>query len=81
MYSGKYSSKEMFIKENQRIKEWIKENRIVFKINPLSSEIKGESLKNRLIVLIFLIIDKFHLMWLFATFYCKEKKRKIRRFI
>ena len=66
----------MFIKENQRIKEWIKENRIVFKINPLSSEIKGESLKNRLIVLIFLIIDKFHLMWLFATFYCKEKKKK-----
>ena len=76
LYSGKYSTKEMFIKENQRIKEWIKENRIVFKINPLSSKINGELLKNRLIVLIFLTIDKFHLMWLFATFYCKEKKEK-----
>lgn len=76
LYSGKYSTKEMFIKENEKIKKWIKENNIVFKINPLSSKIKGESLKNRLIVLIFIVIDKFNLIWLFSALYCKGKKEK-----
>lgn len=74
LYSGKYSTKESFINENKRLKYWIKQNNIKFKIRPLSFKINGESLKNRMIVLVFTMIDKFGLIKLFASIYCRGDK-------
>ena len=71
LYSGRYSTKEAFLRENENIKCWISYNKLKFRITPLSHKIKGESLKNRMIVLIFTIIDKFGLMKVFARLYCR----------
>lgn len=71
LYSGRNANKEDFIEEYFKIKTWKNKNNIKLKISPLSFKIKGESFKNRMIVLIFTIIDKFGLMKVFARLYCR----------
>ena len=71
LYSGRYATNKKFMNEYRRIKEWIGTKDIRFEISSLSKKIKGESLKNRMIVLIFRILEKVHLLGLFSLIYCR----------
>lgn len=73
LFSGRKANRYDFILEYKRIKQWYIDNNIKLKIMPWSRKIKGESLKNRLFVLIFLILERLHLITLFSIFYCKGK--------
>lgn len=74
LFSGRGATREKFIKENEKIKRWIKEKNITFNISPFSSKLKGEQLKNRLIVFSFCFLDKIKLIGLFARIYCRGDK-------
>lgn len=71
LFSGKSSTSREFICEYNKIKIWLDKNNINNRIFPFSTKLKGESFKNRVIVLIFLINEKLHLIKLFAKIYCK----------
>lgn len=71
LFSGKNSTSKDFMCEYMKIKKWMSKNNINNKIFPFSSKLKGESFKNRIIVFIFLMIEKLHLINLFAKVYCK----------
>ena len=71
LFSGKNATKEEFVEEYKRIKTFYHEKDIKAKFSPLSTKIKGEPLRNRLIVFIFLMMEKIHLIPFFACFYCK----------
>lgn len=71
LFSGRTSSKEIFLREQFRIKSWLKDKNIKNTISPLSTKLKGESFSHRVSVFIFLWLDKLHLMKLFATIYCR----------
>ena len=72
LYSGRFSNNKVFIKEYKKILSWNREKGISMSIFPLSQNLNGESVKNRLFVLLFFLLDKLHLVGLFARFYCKE---------
>ena len=74
LFSGRGATKEKFIVENEKIKDWIKEKNIKFDISPFSSKLKGEQLKNRFIVFSFCFLDKIKLIDLFARIYCRGDK-------
>lgn len=76
LFSGRSSSKEKFLREHVNIKNWLKEKNIKNTISPLSIKLKGESFSHRISVLLFLWLDKLHLMNLFATIYCKGGKNE-----
>lgn len=71
LFSGKSSTSSQFIFEYNKIKKWLNKNNIKNRIFPFSTKLKGESFKNRIIVLCFLITEKLHLIKLFAKIYCK----------
>ena len=71
-YSGRGVKKDKFLKEYQKIKKWNRKNLITMNINPLSRKLAGETLLNRSSVFIFWIIEKLHLVSIFASFYCKK---------
>ena len=75
LFSGKKSSSKNFIEYYNVCKRWFKENKISSSITPLSYKLKGESLKNRIIVGTFLLIDKLHFMKIFSKIYCKGKEK------
>lgn len=75
LFSGRYASQQRLIEKEKQIENWFKAKKINKFISPLSHKIKGENLKNRIIVLIFLIIKRLKLLKLFAKIYCgKELK-------
>lgn len=74
LFSGRKSDSNTFIEEYNRIKKWYKENKIELKISPLSNKIDGESIKNRMIVLCFITLEKLHLIKGFSKIYCKGEK-------
>ena len=71
LFSGRNANKKDFILEYNRIKMWYNDNKISLKFSPFSKKIDGETLKNRIIVFVFLALEKMHLIGLFAKFYCK----------
>lgn len=71
LFSGRQANKNNFLIEYRRIKKWIYERELDSKLNPLSKVLRGEGIKNRLIVFIFRLIERLHLIPLFAKFYCK----------
>lgn len=73
LFSGKKSSSKNFLTYYDRCKMWFKENEIKKTISPFSNKLKGESLKNRIIVATFLLIEKLHCIKLFSKIYCKGK--------
>ena len=76
LFSGRKSSSKKFIDYYGECKKWFKENKINNKISPFSYKLKGESIKNRIIVGTFLLIDKLHCIKLFSKIYCKGKENK-----
>jgi len=73
LFSGMKSSSKNFIDYYNMCKTWLKENKITNTISPFSYKLKGETFKNRIIVAIFLIVDKLHCIKLFSKIYCKGK--------
>lgn len=73
LFSGRKSSSKKFIHYYDEGKKWLKENKINNNISPFSYKLKGESIKNRIIVGTFLLIDKLHCIKLFSKIYCKGK--------
>lgn len=75
LFSGRKSSSKNFMDYYAKCKMWFQENQIKNKISPFSCQLKGESLKNRMIVGIFLLMDKVHAIKLFSKIYCKGKEK------
>ena len=74
LFSGKSATSEEFMKEHKRILDYFKKNNISRKAYFFEKGIKGEHVKNRFVVAIFLLLEKFHLVKLFSTLYCHAKK-------
>lgn len=74
LFSGRKSNSKSFMKYYQMYKKWFKENKISSNISPFSSKLKGESLKNRMIVGTFLLLEKINCIKLFSKVYCKGKE-------
>ena len=70
---GKVNEKlRCVIEENKRKLKWFKDNKIIINIKPFSKKIKGESIKNRLIVFIFDMLNKTGLIRIFSIIYCRR---------
>lgn len=74
LFSGRYSSKETFVSEYHRIKQWIKENKLSSNLSPFNKQFKGERLKTKISMYVFEKIEQLHLIKLFAAVYCKGKE-------
>lgn len=71
LFSGKKATPKEFVSQYKRIKDWIQKNSLQSDLNPLSKKLSGEGYKNRIIVLIFTILEKFYLIPVFAKIYCR----------
>ena len=74
LFSGRFSSEQEFIHQYIRIKEWLKENKLISTISPLSKKVQGERFQTKISLIVFLSIEKLRLVPLFAKIYCKGKK-------
>ena len=74
LFSGRTSSDQEFIHQYIRIKKWLKENKLISTISPLSKKVKGERFQTKISLLVFLSLEKLRLIPLFAKIYCKGKK-------
>jgi glycosyltransferase involved in cell wall biosynthesis len=73
LFSGQNSNGRDFENEYQKINNWLKVNRIKDKILLIGSSYKGESIKTRMIVSLFVIIKKIGLIKIFIKLYCRCK--------
>lgn len=74
LFSGKKATAKEFIKEYEKLSTWLTENNIKLRLPFTSKKIKSEPIKNRLSISIFHLIEKLHLMKLFAKVYCRGDK-------
>ena len=74
LFSGSSSSDQEFIHQYIRIKEWLKENKLISTISPLSKKVQGERFQTKISLIVFLSLEKLRLVPLFAKIYCKGKK-------
>ena len=74
LFSGRFSTDQEFIHQYIRIKEWLKENKLISTISPLSKKVQGERFQTKISLIVFLSIEKLRLVPLFAKIYCKGKK-------
>lgn len=74
LFSGRSSSDQEFIHQYIRIKEWLKENKLISTISPLSKKVQGERFQTKISLIVFLSLEKLRLIPLFAKIYCKGKK-------
>lgn len=75
LFNGRSSSSLIFLKQHERITRWIADEKLTNHLNPMSKKLSGEGYKNRIIVLIFIILEKGHLLSLFSKIYCKGNKK------
>lgn len=73
LFSGRSGSREDFIEEYTRGIAWLKEKDIPIRFPVCSSRIKGESIKNRMIIACFLMLHRMRLVRAFANVYCKGR--------
>ena len=69
LFSGKQASKGDFTEQYNYYIKWLNDNSIKSNIKPLL--LKGEPFKIKMVVIIFRIIRKLHLINLFSKIYCK----------
>lgn len=69
LFSGKQASKGDFTEQYNNYIKWLNDNKIKSNIKPLF--LKGEPFKIKLVVIIFRMIRKLHLIKLFSKVYCK----------
>ncbi|MCL2489255.1 MAG: glycosyltransferase [Propionibacteriaceae bacterium] len=71
LYSGRKATPSHFVAEHDRVMKWINENNLRSSLTPFSRRLRGERLFERLSVFGFGIIERLHLVPLFAAIYCK----------
>ena len=54
--------------------QWLKENKLISTISPLSKKVQGERFQTKISLIVFLSLEKLRLVPLFAKIYCKGKK-------
>lgn len=69
--SGRFSTQDVFLREHERIVEYITKNQLESSISLFDKRIREEKFFTKFIISIFGILEKFHLISLFARFYCK----------
>lgn len=69
LFSGKQASKGDFTEQYNNYIKWLNDNKIKSNIKPLF--LKGEPFKIKMVVIIFRMIRKLHLIKLFSKVYCK----------
>lgn len=76
LYSGKSASKEEFMKEYTKFFDWLNKNIPDYRKNRYIKRCPaGEMKKIHLFIHIFVILDRFKLVSLFACFYCRGGKK------
>ena len=73
LYSGRNASSKEFVTEYSRLKEYINESICNFRKLILFHTPKNEDIKFRFILKIFVLLDLFNLIPLFAKIYCRGK--------
>lgn len=71
LFSGKNRTSDDFVKLYIKLYNWEKDNIKGRIISPLSHKVSGEKIKTRIILVIFNILHKLHLIKLFSKIYCK----------
>lgn len=69
--SGRYAGATRFMEEYDRIQSFIREHHLESHMSPFNAAFEGESWRTRMIMAIFTLLEKCHLLPLFAKFYCK----------
>ena len=69
-FSGRDASQKDFLREYYRIEKWLRDNNYYSKISPFSVKIKGEIIRDRIVVKVMRTIRKLHLEKMFAKIYC-----------
>lgn len=72
LFSGRNAKKEEFMEEYKKIFSWLKEKKIPINRPEYTKEYEGESLKNKISILIFTKLHKWRLINLFAKIYCRR---------
>lgn len=70
-FSGRGATSQSFMEEERKLFDWLKEKEINCYFPLFSTDVKGEPLRNKLIIVIFLMLKKFHLLKLFSRIYCQ----------
>jgi len=71
LYSGRDASSATFIAEHDRVMNWIRDHDVATKLTPFSKRLVGERLFERALVAGFSVIERLHLLPLFASVYCR----------
>lgn len=71
LFSGKTASPEEFYKEYKRLFLWLGKNKIRVRYPIFSTMFKGEGIKRRIVIKLFVILHKLNLVNLFSKLYCK----------
>ena len=71
LFSGRFATKDDFLKEYIRLIEWLKQKKIKVKFPLFDKRLTAEPNKNRYAIKTMIIIHKTHLMRIFARLYCK----------
>lgn len=70
LFSGKNVTDKDFINEYKRLFNWLERHDIKIKYPLFSTIFRGEPLKNKVIIKLFVIIHKLNLMTIFSKIYC-----------
>jgi len=71
LFSGRSATKGDFLKEYNRLIEWLRQKKIKVKFPLFDKRLVAEPNKNRYVIKTMVIIHKMHLMKIFARLYCK----------
>lgn len=70
LYSGRSATKERFLQEHGKLMDWYRAHQVPLKF-PMGGVVSSEFFQNRLILNIYLLLTKAHLVGAFASIYCK----------
>lgn len=71
LFSGRDVSSKDFVLEYEKVKTWLIENNYYDKLSFFSVLKNEPTLKNKIIILVFVLVVKLRLIGLFARFYCR----------
>ena len=74
LYSGRNAYHKDFVKEYKILKESLQKHNNFPIMSSFSKKLNGESLKDRLSVFVFRILEKCHLLSVFSLIYCRGGK-------
>ena len=73
LHSGKTATSKAFVEEYNKVRSWYKDHKIGFSFPMIGEAVKGEPIKNRIIIWFFIMLCKTGLVRCFAHLYCKGK--------